>query len=432
MTVTSLIKEGSKPKYPKRCNYVPKVLLAQRACVELFPPVLHQAAILNEFSTATILDALSYNNSAAIQTPENVNRIRVSLGQVSSPYTSLLNRANWLFQYAKEFRKGIFAGPDVVVAYEPEAASLLLSMKSRDQKIMRVVHLHEIPWKEHYAASITGSLAIRYMMKHLHRADIVIVPDRHRGEFIQTTTRLNRPPITVMNCPRILPTTPESLLIPYLRHRGITANRIVHYQGAVNPDHYIEAIIKSMRFWPKDAVFTIVGDIDQQYLGQLKGLIAQEGVSKRVVFIGRVPYEKVFQYAVGATVGICLLDTSRKNWEFSAGASNKRFEYAALGIPQVTNNGPGIQELFVDVGIASVADPDSVENIGEKITQYLLNEFLATDAGLKARKLHLHCYNYEAQFQPVIEAVSIYLESRYPNLKQRVPVALPEKLNNCR
>jgi glycosyltransferase involved in cell wall biosynthesis len=384
-----------------------RFLLAQRACAELYPPVLHQAALLSEVADVTLLDALAHRDDPRIQTNGKVMRLRVKKKSAVAPSTAsdLLLKIKWLKDYRREFRRQASANTDVVIAYEPDAINLLLSTNLESKRIKRIAHLHEITQEDPYAP-LTARLRLKLMLLRLMRADLVILPDKHRAHLLQSAVRLKTEPQIVMNCPRRLSTLPNSLLLPLLSERRITTNKIVHYQGSVGPDHGLEAVIESMRFWPADAVFVIVGGGRERYFNSLDALAAAEGVKGRVIFAGRIPYDQVFAYAIGASVGVTLLDPSVRNWELSAGASNKRFEYAALGIPQVTNDGPGIQDLFGDTGIASIANHRDVADIGRKISRYLNNEAWGQEVGAKARRVHLQSYNYEQQFQKVLELIT--------------------------
>lgn len=277
---------------------------------------------------------------------------------------------------------------------------------------MRIVHLHETPDKLLYAASITSKLAIRYMLARLNEADLVILPDENRAAFTMEVAGLTRRPVVVMNCPPILEQPPTSKLLPWLVQRGVSVSRIVHFQGAIGAERGLSKVIASMRYWPADAVFVIVGDGSSVVKQQLLELAAQEGMSSRVLFVGRVPYDDVLSFAAGASLGITLVEPLDRNTEFCAGASNKRFEYAALGLPQVSNTGAGMRELFEAPGIAMLADIGNIESIGAKVAELLQNPILGRVIGERARRLHLTRYNYESQFAPVVERMNEWILAR--------------------
>ncbi len=212
-----------------------------------------------------------------------------------------------------------------------------------------------------------------------------------------------------MNCPPLLTAIPKSRLLPELRKRGVEASSILYYQGAVGPNHYLEHTIRSMIHWPADSIFVVVGGGEGGYRESLRGLASSIGVNSRVQFIDRVPYADVLSYAVGATIGLTLLDRGNKNFQYSAGASNKRFEYAALGIAQITNSGPGMDEIFGRTKIASLIDGIDPDSIGREIARLLSSRTATAEMGERARAAHLNANNYEAQFSPVLRIIEAWL-----------------------
>jgi glycosyltransferase involved in cell wall biosynthesis len=386
-----------------------RILLTQQSCAELYPPVLHQSALLGEIGQVTLLDAVTEKDDSRIQTSDAVTRVRVKRESATSRAAGLLSRLKWRSDFRSQFHHQVKA-TDVVIAYDPDAINLALSANLNLNGARRVAHLHEIA-EDNPHAPLPARLRLKLMRSRLALADLVVVPDQHRGDLLARTSKLKTKPLVVMNCPRRLATLPNSLLMPLLRERGVATDKVVHYQGSVGPNHILETVIRSMRLWPKHAVFVIIGGGSENYLRGLKALAASEGVEPRVLFVGRIPYDQVFAYAVGASVGITMLDPDVPNWKFSAGASNKRFEYAALGIPQVTNYGPGIEELFGHNKIASMANHEDAVDVGTKISFYLNDPAGSKQVGTEARQLHLKRYNYEEQFQKVLEHLTTGAQS---------------------
>lgn len=388
-------------------------VLAQNACAEFYPPLLNQAALLAQHGQVALLDttaAIADKTPPLSQNMPRVRRVRVAGRKVPHrlPLASMIASLQSVSRFGKAFRRQMAKRPHAVIAFEPEAAFFLLRARAdrTARRTSRIVHLHELPDEECYRQSRVGLFALRYLQRHLRRADLVIVPDLHRAQWIQQRFDLPELPMVVMNCPRRLETLPPSRLLPWLHERGIFTDKIVHYQGAVGSHHFLEAVIASMRFWPLNAVFVIVGAVSDGYRRELEALAEAQGAKGRLLFTGRVPYDEVFSWAVGARVGVSFLDGQYLQWEYSAGASNKRFEYVALGIPQVANPLPGVQELFEQPGVATTAAYDDTESIGKAINRYLENEDLCREVFQKARALHLNEYNYERQMQPLLERIA--------------------------
>src|SRR5215204_2608681 len=148
---TTLDVEASGLMHPER-----RILLAQRACAELYPPVLHQAALLTEVGSVILLDAIREGESPDIQTPPDVRRVRVPALAAASPVLARIEKIDWLRRYVREFRRLLSSRPKVVIAFEPEAASLLLNSRFTKKGTRRVVHLHELPWRELYSQNFSG------------------------------------------------------------------------------------------------------------------------------------------------------------------------------------------------------------------------------------------------------------------------------------
>lgn len=374
------------------------ILLAQRACVDFYPPVLNQATFLSNQMRVTLLDT---REEDSVSPPElgTIERVQVPI-RTGARYRRL-RVLDSLRRYIREFNRQLRRRPALVIAYDTDAAFLLLRSHTESLKI---VHLHELPERKHFKTRGFSLLARNYALRNLNRANLVVVPDADRAIRIQRQCKLRNPPIAAMNCPRRMDTLPKSRLLPYLREHELSSHKIVHYQGAGSPHHNLERVIESMRYWPSDSIFVIVGRSEHE-CPQLRRAAEAAGVTKRVIFLGRVPYEAVFSYAMGASVGVTFLDGSYRQWKYSAGASNKRFEYVALGIPQVTNPLPGVRELFESKGVARTAPYDNTEAIGRAISSYLEDESERRCVFERARALHLQRYNYETQFEPILHCI---------------------------
>jgi glycosyltransferase involved in cell wall biosynthesis len=186
----------------------------------------------------------------------------------------------------------------------------------------------------------------------------------------------------------------------------------VYFQGWVGPSRCLEATIQSMRWWPKTAVFVIVGPVAESYQGALMALGDEAGAADRVVFLGSVPYVEALQLAAGATVGCSLVaDQNDPNWTYSAGAINKRFEYMAVGLPQITNVGHGMEQIFGQHNCALLVDPSSPREIASAVATLLSNDTLRARLGENARRAHLAGFNYEGQFAPVLNKVVSWIKA---------------------
>jgi glycosyltransferase involved in cell wall biosynthesis len=382
-----------------------RLLLAQRANVDRYPPVLHQIRLLGASREITVVDSVVSSEPGQLQTAPEVRRVRVREEQVGGR-ASMLFRATKAFAFARTVKGELSNAPDAAIAYDPDTAALLLR-SPKCPLTKRVVHLHEA--LDTSSVGRSTRIAARYLLKNLARAELVIVPDVHRAQMVMRACGLEKEPLVVMNCPLLIQQLPESRLLPALRERGIITSDIVHYQGAIGPDHYLETIISSMQRWPSGAVFVVVGSAHEEYRRRLQEHAASLGVAERVIWLGLVPYRDLFSHTVGAAVGLTFLESTTDNWRFSAGASNKRFEYAAMGVAQVTNTGAGMEEIFGRPGLAVLLDRLDAASMGDAIRALLSDANRRAEMGQRARRAHLSVNNYEVQFAPVMSRIESWV-----------------------
>ena len=94
------------------------------------------------------------------------------------------------------------------------------------------------------------------------------------------------------------------------------------FQGALNPGRGLDLAIDSMQYLA-DYKLTIVGG--GQQMNNLKSLAMDLGVSDRVVFLGKIPFEELKAYTSKATVGLLLEEPIGLSFEYSL--PNKLFDY---------------------------------------------------------------------------------------------------------
>jgi glycosyltransferase involved in cell wall biosynthesis len=209
-----------------------------------------------------------------------------------------------------------------------------------------------------------------------------------------------------MNCPRRLAKVPADHLAAKLAAHELAGFSAVYFHGWIGPSRCLETVIQSMRWWPARTLFVMVGPVMATYRDSLLALARQRGSESRLVFLGSVPYDEVFHLAAGAAVGCSLVaDQNDPNWTYSAGAINKRFEYMAVGLPQVANGGAGMRELIEESDCGVLADPTSPEDVGRALARLLEDRTVRAGMSENSRKAHLSNFNYEYQFAPVLSQI---------------------------
>ena len=158
-----------------------------------------------------------------------------------------------------------------------------------------------------------------------------------------------------------------------------------------------------MAYWPPEALCVLAGISTTGFKGHLQDEAESLGFGARLVFLGVPDPAENWSLRTGADVAATLLVPHCLTTRFCAGASNKRFETMAVGVPQVSDRNPGVPELVERNGVGLCAPHDNPEAIGRAVARLLNDAPLRREMGERARRLHLERYNYEREFAPVLQ-----------------------------
>ncbi len=386
------------------------VLAVIRAPLEQYPPSVHQVALLAEAGLrVAVVDTFHRRNTEISFTPgTSVQRIRTARHTVShiEQFPSFPIRYWRAAQFGwKTFRALKSLRPKVVIAYDAQGCHAVGRVMLRRDWPQMVCHIHDFPGTDDYG--IGTWLANSYYLKFAREAHLVVVPDRGRAGVLMEQARLSCPPAVVMNCPRLLREIPRSTMSAHLGKVFNSDTRIVFFQGWINEGKGLETAVRSMKHWPANSIFVLLGPARPEYREKLLRLSHGAGAHGRLILIPMVPFTEVDAITAGADVafGIYPTPTDDLNWRYMAGASNKRFAYMSLGLPQVANRGHGMKEVIERPHCGLLVDPNSADEIGSAIRLLLENESLRHEMGRNGRQAHLTEFNYEKEFAPVLKQI---------------------------
>jgi glycosyltransferase involved in cell wall biosynthesis len=373
------------------------VLLVLRACVEHYPPTLNQANILVASGLRVGLIDLSCLASSNGDLNPDIQRWQVHRLWDSKTEKPLPLMQRWKngIKFRRSCQETIRSTrPKVVIGYDISGCAHL---RPGGEGYRTVFHFHELPERE-TGMRLGTILAHIISVRASRKADLVVFPDHHRAREFQRLAGLAVPPKVAMNCPVKLAKVPVSPLSNYL---SLSEGPVVCYLGSVGTDQGLVSAASSMRYWPANARWAIIGAASDAVRSLIMKAAQAAGAGHRVFFLGPKPHKEALALAAGATLGLSLIQPNYRNWLYSAGAINKRFEYMALGLPQVTNDGPGVSEIVTETGCGVCVDPYSAEAIGRAVKELLENPTRLGQLREKARACHLERFNYETEFSEV-------------------------------
>lgn len=144
---------------------------------------------------------------------------------------------------------------------------------------------------------------------------------------------------------------------------------VVILQGSgINIDRGGEEAVEAMQ-WLENAVLFIVGGGD--VIDQLKESVMDKKMTDKVVFVDRVPYEKMMNYTYHADIGLTLDKDTNPNYRYSL--PNKVFDYIHAGTPVLSSNIIEIRKVIEQYNVGKVISNHDPETIAMSLNE-LLND----------------------------------------------------------
>jgi len=384
----------------------PNVCFIIYANPDNYPPIINAVKILSEHLNIILI--CRNQNDPRITYPENVRVLR--LGRLESAKDK--QNKFWFFKlsefFAFTFRAVLYAWRyRCRLIYANDAygfmAGLLASRIGPRRNI--IYHNHDFII---YSRYIGLRNIIRYFGLRLARFnDAVVFPSSFRMRYFRRYARLKKSIFVVMNTPLLVKEPPVSKWQALLKARGFNpVNKVILYQGQfIGKGVCLAEVLQSVPLWREDVLLAIIGDIDQDYRQTLESEIEELGLESRVIFLPCVAYPEILNYASGAHLGLALRKHEDINARFLAGASNKIFEYMALGIPALVNDSLDFRLLFKDTPCVYFSRQESVRDIAGIVNASLTEQAEYAAKKQACLKAHREKFNYESQFAALQEFI---------------------------
>lgn len=269
-----------------------------------------------------------------------------------------------------------------------------------------IYHEHDSP--DGSSPSLFLRLCLRARQKLAQRAEICVLPNQQRADRFSREVANGKRVFLIWNCPRREEVSP--LRFPRAKDR-----MIVYYHGVLGPSYVSPSVLKAIAMLPSEVRLRVIGYEtigSQGYLNYLKEEARRLGIGNRMELLGPMPRYQALMQCSECDVGLGLIPirSGDVNNIHKIGASNRPFDYLACGLALLVSDLPDWRATYVEPGYGLACDPDNPESIAASLRWFLDHRDETHKMGELGRQRILAEWNYEQQFQPVLERLNNQVE----------------------
>ncbi|MDP2402104.1 MAG: glycosyltransferase, partial [Actinomycetota bacterium] len=192
----------------------------------------------------------------------------------------------------------------------------------------------------------------------------------------------------VASTPDLMPVADRTLL---RRTLGIPEDRvIVLYQGGIMIGRAVDELVEAVARVPE---LTLVVQGTGDYEPQMRARVRSCDVEDRVIFMGQVPHEDLFELTCGADIGTIFLDGVTLNHQLAW--PNRLFMYFMAGIAVAATDLPGMAGLLEPSNAGLLARAGDVDSMASVLSRLAGDPGLRSEMGASGRRLAEDRFNWE-------------------------------------
>jgi glycosyltransferase involved in cell wall biosynthesis len=311
----------------------------------------------------------------------------------------VMGHVDYALYSAAAARLALQQRPQIVYASDPLGAGPGL-LAARLSGARLIYHEHDSP-----SPGTLHPIVARLRARAARSAGLVVFPNKARADFAQNDLNISDDKLRIVwNVPRLCELAPSTA--------PPEPPLIVYYHGSISPERVPETVAAAARRMGGRVEFRIAGYEAPGARGYIRRLVGGDGdtaVSAPIRYIGAVPSRlELLAEAANAHVGMALmpLNSSDVNMRNMTGASNKPFDYMAVGLTLLVSDRPDWIKMFVEPGFARAVDPTSVESLTAAFEWILEHPQERRAMAARARRKIETAWNYETTFAPLLASMS--------------------------
>lgn len=362
---------------------------------EKYPPTLNAIEILSHHFEKIEVICSNFLESHW-QYPSNVKL--TSVGSLKK--TRNLEKRPMISKFIHWFRftntiKKAQADSQVILAYDPIAifSYFILSsfFKTKSTKIIWY-HNHDVVESSKIRKYSITWWAVKLQKRIFERLSIFSLPSMERIVYF---------PMGHFNGKFFfIPNYPSKGFFEPFQHQNEAAEIKIVFQGMIDKGHGFEEVISLLPQKVKQRPLKLIlyGPVSKKYKKELEALVEKKGVSNEVSFYDFIPYQDVPDFSRKCHIGMAIFTKDDIMNSTRATASNKIYEYAALGLPVLYYDNAHYRKHLGQYNWAIPTDLSDTSLL--KAFNYIMDNYAELSAS--ARQSFLKESNYEKQFEKVV------------------------------
>jgi glycosyltransferase involved in cell wall biosynthesis len=381
----------------------PRLLITIYANPDYYPPTVYAVRLLSCYFAVHIL---CRNMDQPFQEwPPEVTIER--FGEYASARAKEgANAAAKLIEYAKfAARTRVLIKqmrPAAIYSYDPYAFVATMLGRVGRRPLPVIFHSHELPETQNLSWGSLENWVVRAALISTKSADAVVFPEKNRARHWLTAAADLRVPTIVPNCPdqRYFPAPADWSDTIAARYRA----REAVYVGYASADNGHLDALRALAM--TDGIrMRVIGGFRPEFEASFNELARELRVNERLSVDGWLALDELRARASRASVGLSIYKPVTKSLEYVASASNKLFEYAAMGLPVIVPNRENYRDFLGDAEWVTYADVEQPESFARALTSIFDDRERYVAMSRAARGAFETEYNYERVFEPVLERI---------------------------
>lgn len=236
-------------------------------------------------------------------------------------------------------------------------------------------------------------------------AAVVVLPNQQRLEAFQAAVRPQGRCFCVWNCPGL------DEVSGHPPERDGSGPLRVLYHGTIVPERFGPYVLEAAARCGHEVRVRLIGYVPSgfsRYVDDLKELAGRLGIQEGFEYLGSMSHHEVLRHSTDCDAGLCLLkmDEGDINMRCMVGASNKAFDYLSQAVALIVPEDPEWRRTFVEAGCARPCASHDADALAEVFRWMAEHRGEVAEMGRCGQRRVRERWNYEAQFEPVLERMN--------------------------